>query len=72
MEAPIRQQFPPRDEAERAELLRYAREAPLVYGDWRHLKWLYKEAEGADEPEILGTLIGRLDAAPLLSSWEVA
>jgi hypothetical protein len=60
--------YPPQGEAERAALIRYARETPLVYGAWRHLKRLYKDAEGGEEPEILGTLIGRLDAAPLAAA----
>lgn len=63
---PIRSRFPPRDDADRSALLKFAREAPLVYGPWAAFKALYKwaEAEGSD-PELLGTLIGRLDAASL-------
>jgi hypothetical protein len=60
----IRELFPPRGEVERAALLAYAREAPLIYGEWRTLKRLYKDAEVSEEAAILGTLIGRLDAAP--------
>src|SRR5688572_2179967 len=68
----VRSQFPPRNETQRAAVLEYAREAPLVYGEWQHLKWLYKETERASEPEILGTLIGRLDAAPRPKYFEPA
>src|SRR5438874_329969 len=57
--------FPPAGDAERAALLRYVAEAPLLYGEWKRIKGLYKQAEGARETEILGTLIGRLDAEPL-------
>jgi hypothetical protein len=48
-----------------AFLLRYAREAPLLYGHWRYVKGLYKDAEAAAAPELLGTLIARMDAAEL-------
>ncbi len=42
-------------------LLRFAREAPALYGTWRYLKGLYKDAEAAASPAVLGVLIGRLD-----------
>ena len=42
-------------------VLGFAREAPLVYGPWRHFKALYKAAESAGPPAVLGTLIGRID-----------
>lgn len=42
-------------------LLRFAREAPALYGTWRYLKGLYKDAEAAATPAVLGALIGRLD-----------
>src|SRR5204863_1372149 len=58
----IRASFPPRDDAQRRDVLRYARETPFAFGTWTHVKWLYKQAEGTGEAEILGALIGRLDA----------
>ena len=62
-EGVIRRQFPPSSSSERAAVLEYVREASLTYGDWTHLKWLYKQSEASAEVEVLGTLIGRLDAA---------
>ena len=41
----IRERYPPRDDGDRAAVLRFARDAPLVYGSWTHLKWLYKQLE---------------------------
>jgi hypothetical protein len=61
----LRSRFPPAGDADRAAVLRYVAEAPLRYGEWKHLKALYKQAEQTGEAEILGTLIGRLDAEPL-------
>lgn len=48
--------------SQEAFVLEFAREAPLLYGYWRHVKGLYKEAEVSGSPAVLGTLIGRLDA----------
>jgi len=47
--------------------LRFVREAPLTYGPWRELKGQYKrlEADPNADPELLGTLIAKLDSAPL-------
>src|SRR5204863_344510 len=64
----IRERFPPASDVDRAAVLRYVAGAPLRYGEWKHLKALYKQAETAGEAEILGTLIGRLDAEPLSTS----
>src|SRR5436309_8317244 len=64
----IRERFPPASDVDRAAVLRYVAGAPLRYGEWKHLKALYKHAETAGEAEILGTLIGRLDAEPLSTS----
>jgi hypothetical protein len=58
----IRASFPPRNDGQRRGVLRYVRETPFAHGTWTHLKWLYKQAEGTVEAEILGALIGRLDA----------
>jgi hypothetical protein len=59
--------YPPRTDAERAALLKFIRETPIAFGTWRGLKALYKaiEADPNAEPELLGEIIGRLDAAPL-------
>src|SRR5712691_5016629 len=64
----LRDRFPPAGDADRAAVLRYVTEAPLRYGEWKHLKALYKQAENSREAEILGTLIGRLDAEELSAS----
>lgn len=48
------------EDAERT-LLQYAREAPFLYGHWRHVKGLYKAAENDGSPALLGTLIGRFE-----------
>lgn len=52
--------------------LRLAQDAPLTFGPWRELKALYKrlEADPSADPEVLGTLISRLDCAPLTPSHE--
>ena len=56
--------YPPAGDAERAALIAWAREVPLLYGRWKHFKSLYKRAEAAgDEPELLAALIARIDAA---------
>lgn len=49
-------------EEDEAFLLQFAREAPALYGTWRYLKGLYKDAETGGTPAVLGTLIGRLDS----------
>jgi hypothetical protein len=36
-----------------------------VYGYWRAWKWLYKQAEAANDAEFLGPMMARLDAIPL-------
>ncbi len=55
---------PPVDLDDPAAVLRFAQEAPLTLGFWRYLKGFYKQAEADQNPELLGILIGRLDAAP--------
>ena len=57
-------------EADRADLLHFARSAPLVYGCWGDLKRLYKEAERAQAMDILGALLARLDAIPFTKSLQ--
>src|SRR2546427_305698 len=68
----IRERFPPASDVDRAAVLRYVAGAPLRYGEWKHLKALYKQAENAGEAEILGTLIGRLDAERLSAAAPAA
>lgn len=62
--------FPPANELERAELLAWVRQTPLVYGEWTHWKSLWKKAEALfigerGEPEIWAALLARTDEAPL-------
>src|SRR4051812_5565095 len=57
--------YPPTDDEARARLLEFAGSVPLVFGPWRDLKGLYKQAE-ADanaDPTLLGALIAQFDAA---------
>lgn len=49
---------------DRAALLHWVREAPLVYGYWGAWKALYKQVERLPDPELFGAMAGRLDAAP--------
>lgn len=44
-------------------LLRVIAECPLVYGPWRALKAIFKEAEAKNDTEVYGTLAARFDAA---------
>lgn len=59
--------YPPTSDAERETLLQFVREAPIVFGSWRFLKGLFKkvEADPNADPAILGTLLARMDTAPL-------
>ncbi len=70
--ASLVEQFPALSADDRIALLRWARETPLVYGAWKPFKALYKKAEapalgsdGSVDVELLGVLLGRLDAAPI-------
>src|SRR4051812_11004845 len=56
--------YPATNGVTRAHILSFAAGARLRFGEWQQLKWLYKQAEAAHDMELLGTLIGRLDAAP--------
>jgi hypothetical protein len=59
--------YPPKTDAERDVLLRFAREAPFTYGTWSQFKGMYK-AVGADpnaDARLLGALLARVDDAPL-------
>jgi hypothetical protein len=51
------------DAPRRDQQLAYAREAPLAYGHWAELKRLYKQAEQAQDLDLLAILIARLDTA---------
>ncbi len=44
-------------------LLRVIAECPLVYGPWRALKAIFKEAEAKNDTEVYGALAARFDAA---------
>src|SRR5262249_6349250 len=44
-------------------LLRIIAQVPLVYGPWRALKRIFKEAEARRDTEIYGALAARFDAA---------
>jgi hypothetical protein len=44
-------------------LLRIIATVPLVYGPWRALKRIYKEAEAKPDTEVFGALTARFDAA---------
>ncbi len=62
--------FPPANELERAQLLAWVREVPLVYGAWTHWKSLWKSAEAGfirdrSEAELWAALLSRTDTAPL-------
>lgn len=66
------ERFPVVTAEERAALLAWIRQTPLVYGHWKYFKALYKKAEapalqpnGEVDVELLGALLARLDAAPI-------
>ncbi len=68
--ADVRCLFPPKSEAARAQVLAFARSAPLKPGNWRELKWLYKQAESTTEDDVLATLIARFDATEFAQQIE--
>jgi len=47
----------------RSILLKVIAHIPLVYGPWRALKHIFKEAEARNDTEIWGALIARFDSA---------
>ncbi len=47
----------------RAALLRIVAEVPLVWGPWRAIKRIFKEAEAREDDQMLGALTARFDAA---------
>src|SRR5439155_2095419 len=49
------------DPLARDYLLRIIAAVPLVYGPWRALKKIFKEAEAKNDTEILGALSARID-----------
>jgi hypothetical protein len=69
--AALIENFPPQNPGERAALLDFARTTPLNYGNWKHFKKLFKLAEasalssGEVDIELLGILLGRIDAATI-------
>lgn len=52
----------------RADLLYLAQNAPFAYGYWAQVKKLYKTAEAAQDRDILGALITRLDTQPFIDT----
>jgi len=68
--ASLLENFPPQNSQSRAALLDFARNTSLHYGDWKFFKKLFKLAEesalsgGEVDVELLGILLGRIDAAP--------
>jgi hypothetical protein len=55
-----------RPEPELKETLwEFAFEAEPVYGEWGHWKWLYKQAEAADDPGLLPVFLWKLDTLDL-------
>ena len=66
--SPLVETFPALSAPERAILLDWTRQTPLVYGAWKPFKALYKKVEAtistsAPDLELMGALLGRLDAA---------
>lgn len=51
------------DPLARDYLLRIIANVPLVYGPWRALKRIFKEAEAKHDTEVYGALAARIDAA---------
>jgi hypothetical protein len=56
----------------RTYLLQIIARIPLVYGPWRALKRIYKEAEARDDTEVLGALAARFDATLARGSTPVS
>ena len=54
----------------RADLLYLAQNAPFAYGYWAQVKKLYKTAEAAQDRDILGALMARLDTQPFPATPE--
>ena len=50
-------------------VLDFARQASLTYGNWSHWKWLYKQAEAANDLELLTSMLGRIDTAKARSEY---
>ena len=44
-------------------LLEIIRRVPLVYGPWKALKAIFKEAESREDTEVMGALAARFDVA---------
>ncbi len=69
--------YPPQTTTDRTALLDFARTTPLTYGAWKHFKKLYKLAEapalagGKPDVELLGILLGRIDATPIPSVGQI-
>jgi hypothetical protein len=57
------------DALARDYLLRIIAAVPLVYGPWKAIKKIFKEAEAKNDTEIFGAIAARLDAAHAGSSY---
>jgi hypothetical protein len=53
-------------------LLRTIAECPLVYGPWRALKKIFKEAEAKNDTEVYGALAARFDSAMSRTEGQVS
>lgn len=59
--------FPPRNETERAALLQFIAEAPIAHGPWQKWKQTFKaiEAQPQADTAALSAMLSRVDALPL-------
>jgi hypothetical protein len=60
----VRQIYPAATGAAREQILDFVGRAPLTWGCWAGWKWLYKQAEAANDIELLAAAIARLRASP--------
>ena len=60
------------DAFDRRLLLDLIRRCPLVFGPWKALKTIFKEAEAAGDSEVMGALSARFDAAFSTGSHDVS
>src|SRR5690606_34723698 len=78
--AHLLENFPPQSSQQRAALEKFARETPLVYGQWKYFKKLWKLTEepalngGETEVALLAVMIARIECVSLSSerapSWK--
>jgi len=60
------------DPFERECLLKFIAATPIVYGPWKALKRIYKEAETANDTQVMGALSARFDTAFSTGRHEVS